>query len=61
MRAHLPDRICPPGSLDKARKKWQFLLRARQFPTIQRAAIELWHEECETVLYRYWPHLIDKA
>jgi hypothetical protein len=54
----LPDRICSPGTLDKAREKWQFLLRAREFPTIQCAAVELWHEECETVLARHWPELM---
>jgi hypothetical protein len=55
----IPERICAPGSLDKARKKWQFLLWAREFPTVQRAGVELWHEECETVLARYWPELME--
>ena len=55
----LPARVCPPGTLAKARQKWRFPMLARDFPIIKRAGIELWHEECERLLARYWPQLMD--
>lgn len=59
MTISLRNRVCPPGTLDKAMKKWQFVMLAREFPTIKRTSVELWHEECERLLARYWPQLMD--